>query len=358
MFGATREQANDKLIDALKQRKDNLPLPSDRLTTGAWLDYWLDNIIKPDREPTTYEQYEIAIRCHIKPLIGRVPLAKLSVEQVEGMLRKLAASGVGLRTRQVALARLRTALELATARGHVARNVARLVTMPSTQRRRVSPPDLADMLRLIDVLHGDPMEALVLVGLGTGLRRGEVLGLHWEDIDLAQRTLLVNRHVSRVRGALLIREGAKTDAGVRMVVLPVFVVEALQRHATRQKALCLATGSLWQGPDYREGLRGPVFTSGWGTVLDPRNTNRAFERVRKLAGLDATTFHGLRHNFASLMLLVGVDNKVVSDLMGHSNAGVTMNVYQHVVSSLKTDAADRLDALLRPVPQAVTALPS
>jgi integrase len=320
------------------------------------LDYWLDNIIKTDREPTTFEQYEIAVRCHIKPAIGKRPLAKLTVENVEGMLRRLAASGVGLRTRQVALARLRTALELATARGHVARNVARLVIMPSTIRRRVAPPDLDDVQRLIDVLHDDPMEALVLVGLGAGLRRGEVLGLHWEDIDLPERTLVVNRHVSRVKGALLIREGAKTDAGVRLVVLPMLVVEALQRHATRQKALCLASGPLWRGPDYREGLRGPVFTSGWGTVLDPRNTNRAFERVRKLAGLDATTFHGLRHNFASLLLLVGVNNKVVSDLMGHSNAAITQNVYQHVVSSLNIDAADRLDALLRPPAPAVAAL--
>jgi integrase len=219
--------------------------------------------------------------------------------------------------------------------------------MPGSQRRRVAPPVVADMLRLIDVLRDEPIEALVLVGLGGGLRRGEVLGLHWEDIDMAQRTVAINRHVSRVRGALLVREGAKTDAGVRVVVLPVFVIEALQRHATRQKALCLATGPLWQGPDYREGLSGPVFTSGWGTVIDPRNCNRAFERVRKLAGLDAHTFHQLRHNFASLMLLAGVDTKVVSDMLGHSNAAITMNVYQHVVSSLKTDAADRLDAVLQ-----------
>jgi integrase len=356
MFGATREQAHDKLIDALKKRKDNLPQPGDKLTVGVWLDYWLDNIVKPDREPTTYEQYEIAVRCHIKPAIGTRPLAKLTVENVEGMLRRMATQGTGLRTRKVALARLRTALELATARGHTARNVASLVKMPSTVRRRVAPPDLADMLRLIDMLHDDPMEALVLVGLGAGLRRGEVLGLHWEDIDLAQRTLVVNRHVSRVKGQLLIREGAKTDAGERLVVLPMFVTEALQRHATRQKALCLATGPLWRGPDYRDGLRGPVFTSGWGTVLDPRNTNRAFERVRKLAGLDATTFHGLRHNFASLMLLVGVDRKVTSDLMGHTNAAITMNVYQHTPDALKYDAADRLDALLRPLPAPVAAL--
>jgi integrase len=195
---------------------------------------------------------------------------------------------------------------------------------------------------------GEHLRACIEAVLETGMRRGEVLGLQWEDIDLEPRTLTVRRRVNRVgKIGLIIREGAKTESGSRTVILPQAVVQVLRTHAVRQREDRLAAGELWKGPDYTGGKpTGFLFTSSIGTVLEPRRVGVYFEDVRKRAGLDKHTFHGLRHDFASLLLAAGVPGRVVMEMMGHSNYSMTANRYQHVPDELQRAAADRLDALL------------
>jgi integrase len=137
-------------------------------------------VVKAEREPTTYEGHEIMVRCHIKPILGPIPLIKLQPEHVESWLRELQSSGRGLRTRQSALARLRTALNLAVKRSHIIRNPAELVEMPRSTRRKIAAPTSDEVKRLLQAVHGDRLEAIVTVALALGLRRGEILGLRWK----------------------------------------------------------------------------------------------------------------------------------------------------------------------------------
>ena len=184
------------------------------------------------------------------------------------------------------------------------------------------------------------------------MRRGEVLGLHWEDVDLDARTLTVRRRVNRVgKGlGLIVRDGAKSDSGVRTVVLPQLVVQALRAHRSHQLEDRRVAGTSWKGPDYADGkATGFIFTSEIGTVLEPRKVDSYFDSVRERAGLDSHTFHGLRHDFAGLLLAAGVPGRVVMEMMGHADYAITANIYQHVPDELQRLAADHLDAMLSAV---------
>jgi integrase len=352
VYGKTRQEVGKKLTKALERKDQGLPFVPERLTVGAWLDYWMAEIVKPEREPTTCAMYEIMVRKHIKPYLGTVRLAKLQPEHVERWMRKLAAEGASLETRRSAMVRLRTSLNLAVKRQHVARNVAALVELPHVARAKHQPPRVADLRQLLDVIRGDRQRALVYVALGASLRRAEVLGLHWEDVDLVARQVLVHRRVNRVgKGVgLLVRDGAKSDSGVRLIALPQMVVDELQELRKYQLEDRIHAGRQWKGPDYAGGKStGFIFTSDVGTVLDPRRVDEYFATVRTRAGLAEHTFHGLRHDFAGLLLAARVPGRVVSEMMGHANYSITADIYQHVPDELQRLAADQLDAMLSAV---------
>jgi integrase len=348
LYSREREIVSRRLIEAMNNLHRGLPATQKRLTVGAWLDYWLEHIVRRDREPTTYDGYELSVRRHIKPFLGTKILRKLHVEDVERWLRMLERDGRGVRTRQFALTRLRTALRLALKRGHVARNVAELTDMPASNQRKLAPPTTDELRRLLDVIRGDRLEALVILPLATGFRRGELLGLRWEDIDLEERRLTVHARVNRTRQAgLLVRDGAKTQAGQRSMVLPDIAIRALRAQRQRQLDSRILAGARWKGPEYPDGKAcGPVFTSTVGTILEPRNVYRYFDRVRDNADLGGHTFHGLRHDFASSLLAGGTPQRIVMEMMGHTNYSMTTR-YQHVPDALQREAADRLDEFLQ-----------
>jgi integrase len=266
---------------------------------------------------------------------------------VERWLSKMEAEGKGARTRHFALQRLRTALNEAMARGHVVRNAASpaLVKAPKQTRGKHAATTPENLRRLREAIRAERLEPLITVTLGAGLRRSEVLGLTWEALDLDSPTpsLTVSNRVNRVSRRLLVREGSKTEAGQRRVPLSPTVVDALRRRRTQALKERLAKGSAWLGPDYAGGkMTGLVFLSLVGTVLEPRNVLRVWERVRERAGLDQHTFHDLRHDFGSVLMDRGVPDKVIAELMGHANPAVTRRVYQHGTDEMQRRAVEEI----------------
>jgi integrase len=341
------------LVKLQRDVQQGLPVKNTRYTVGSWLDYWLEQIIRPDREPKTYEGYEVLVRVHIKPILGKVALDKLQVEDIERWMRELERRKVGVRTRQSALTRLRTALTLAMRRGHLVRNVAELVDVPRQTRQKHAPPNVEDLRRLLDVTRDDRLHAMILVALGIGLRRG------WSPRSSVEgpRRRGENSHCSPARHTdkqtgIQVRSGAKSRAGQRVVMMPQLIARALHRHQAVQFQDRLLAGSLWKGPDYPDGKSvGYVFTSRIGTVMEPRRVNVYFKSACKRAGLNARVFHGLRHDFGSLLLVAGVPTRVVQEMLGHANPYITMGTYQHVSDELQRDAADRLDVVLESLAQ-------
>ncbi len=311
---------------------------------GEWLLYWLEHVIKPNREPTTYELYEVLVRRHIMPQLGDIRLDRLRAEHIERWREELKAAGVGLRTRQSALIRLRTALTVAVQRRHLADNPAEHVEAPQGGRRAKRPaPSREDARSLLAIFSEHPLlRAFALFWLGVGLRRGETLGLRWDDIDFAKGVLVVQRRVNRVRGqGLLVREAAKSDDGNRTQPIARIVMDALVDRRQQQNEDRSRAGANWKGSG-----EGFVFTTTVGTLFEPRNVNRAFSAALRRAGLEHRSPHSLRHDFAGLLLSSGVASRVTQELMRHTRYELTANVYQQPPDELLRLATAQIDRAL------------
>ena len=192
---------------------------------------------------------------------------------------------------------------------------------------------------LLEAARGDRLEALYVVLVSLGLRRGEALGLQWSDLDLDVQSLMrIERALKRERGKLVLGE-LKTASSRRTLHVPSPVLDALRAHRRRQRAERLAIGGAWA----RTGL---VFTTPLGTPVDPDNFSKAFGRLCERAGLGRWHLHELRHSAASIMLAQGVPLEVVSDVLGHSGIAITSDVYGHILVEQKRNAAHAMGQAL------------
>ena len=308
------------------------------MTLDQFLDEWLVTCVRSNVRPRTYQSYEEIVRLHISPGLGRQRLARLSPTDVHGFLNDKVAAGYSRRSAQYYHAVLRRALGQAVKWGLVQRNVAKLVDPPKVRRPEVLPLSPENARAFLLAVHGDRLEALYSVALAVGLRRGEALGLRWRDIDLEKGELMVRNSLQRVGGRLELTE-LKTERSRRTISLPQTAVNSLRLHRARQLQDRLLAGSRWRDA-------GLVFATTVGTPLEPRNVLRHFHRALEEAGLPRKRFHDLRHTCASLLLAQGVAARVVMEILGHSQIGLTMNTYSHVMPTLQKDAARRMDAIL------------
>lgn len=338
LYGKTRREVQERLTKTLSDRQKGLPVTSERLTVGQYLERWLQDVARPGLRPLTFRGYERIVRVHLLPTLGHIRLAKLTPQDVQALLNARQAAGKAPRTVQSIRAVLRRALGQAVQWGLVHRNVAALVNSPHISRPDIRPLTLAQVRTLLDAARGDRLEALYTVALAIGLRQGEALGLQWDDVDVKQGTLTVRHTLQRIDGKLTPVE-PKTARSRRTIPLPAIAVTALRAHHARQLEERLRVGNSWTDSGY-------VFTTAVGTPLDAATVTRAFQRLLRRAGLPHQRFHDLRHACASLLLEQGVHPRVVQETLGHSQIGITMDTYSHVVQSLQREAADRMDVAL------------
>lgn len=326
-YSPTRAAANRKLSELIEHAQDNIPVAPANLSLEAFFEDWLRHTRSHVR-PTTWKAYEANARLHILPRIGRKKLTRLGVRDVRLMLDEIRAQGAGVRTVQYVHATLRAAMEHAYREDLVSRNVVKLVRVESP-RPRVKEPLSADEARqLLAATDNDRNHALWTTMLMLGLRRSEICGLRWDDVDLNQRTLKVAQSVQRVDGKL--RElPTKTRRSTRTIPLPARVFAALGKH--------------------REETRGEgvyVFGTRRGTPLEPRNLTRVWTKLCESQGMRQVPLHGLRHTCVSLLLQQGVHPRTVMEIVGHSAIEMTMNVYGHTNLETQRRALDDLDRSL------------
>jgi integrase len=307
-------------------------------------------------------------------------------EHVQAWLSTLERNGVTAARRAYVRVVLRNALNMAVRWRLAVRNAAMLVDAPRTVTHEIQPLTPEQAQQLLKAAKGHVLEGLVTVALSCGLRRGEMLGLQWADVDLETGTLSVRRALQRfggdcaarrpllveerrLRQALKVetlsndereairqklaavteaRKAIKTSLHVvepksarsrRTIALPTVAVTALRAHRVRQLENRLAAGARW-----REG--GFVFTSGIGTPVEPRRITREFRVLLTGAGLPPIRLHDLRHSCATLLLAQGVSPRVVMETLGHSQVSLTLNTYSHVLPVLQQEAARKMDAIL------------
>ena len=340
----TRQEASKRLTGALQAREAGTLIVAKRQTVESFLETWLRDSVRPRVRPWTYTGYEVQVRVHIVPAIGKVQLDKLTPAQVQELMNRKLEAGLSPKTIRYMRQVLRTALAQAVKWELVARNVAELVDGPKVERHEIHPFDSAEARALLAAVATDRLQALYSVALTMGLRQGEALGLRWEDADLEAGTLQVRHQLQRVDGKLQLVP-LKTARSRRTLALPDSIADGLRAHRLLQVKERLAAGETWRGlepnnPDCY------VFTTPSGTAIEARTLLRHFGAILDKAGLRRVRFHDLRHSCASLLLAQGVSPRVIMQILGHSEIGTTMNVYSHVVPELGREAARRMDAVL------------
>jgi integrase len=220
-------------------------------------------------------------------------------------------------------------------------NPATLVEPPPLELTEVQPLSVNEARELLAAADTSDLAARWVLGLSLGLRQGEVLGLHWEDLDLTHATLRVRRALQRRSDGRLVEVAPKTARSRRALPLPASVVTALLEHQANQESRRQAAGPSWTET-------GLVFTTRRGTPIHPRNDYRAFVALLSAAGLRRVRLHDLRHTTASLLLTQGVSPRVVMEILGHSQISVTMNTYSHVSPELNRAAAEGMQQALWP----------
>lgn len=339
VYAASRREAHDKLQVVTNAIAGGLRPTPERLTTAAYLAEWLE-AARPALRPSTFESYSTITSLHLAPTIGRIPLVKLTVSDVERLLR--AKTAAGLSPRRVAMVRavLRRALNRAIKTRMVPLNVAALADGPKQERHKISPLSPDQARAFMTAMAGHRLEGLFVVALTTGLRSGELRALRWQDIDLEARTLSVDAGLARIEGRWQ-RVPPKSNAGTRTVPLIDRAALALRDHRKRQLVERLAAGSEWIGNPFDL-----VFVSEVGTPLDGSNITHSYQRELARAGLPRQRLHDARHSCASFWIAAGVPIKQVADMLGHSQISLTLNTYAHVFDYQQAEARDKLGALL------------
>lgn len=338
VYGKTRKAVQDRMTRLLNDQQSGLPVVGEKQRVGDFLADWLENWVRPSVKPKTFSSYSDTVRLHLVPSLGRIVLAKLTPQHVQAMMNERLASGLSPRTVSYVRSVLSIALARAMKLGLVHRNVVALVDRPNVARHEVRPLTVEQSRALLAAAHDHRLGALFSVALALGFRKGEGLGLRWQDVDFDAGTIAISGALQRI-GGTLVRTETKNNASRRMLRVPAAAMKALREHRVRQMEERMAAGDRWRDS-------GLVFTTTIGTPLDPRNVLRHFSRVLSAAGIAHVRFHDLRHSCATLLLAQGVPARVVQDILGHSAIRVTMDTYAHVMPSMREDAMRAMDSVL------------
>lgn len=335
VYAASKADCVNKMARLRLDAGDITAVDDQRLTVATFMTKWLSDAVLPSRRARTHQLYSDMNRLYIEPNIGGTRLSKLMPLHVQGLYSQLERDKKSARLRQLVHGTLRNALGQALRWGLIARNPCDAVEKPRASRPTMTVLDAKQVAALLKAARGDRLEALYVLALATGLRRGELLALQWKDIDFDDHALMVNRTLVDLSGKLDVAE-PKTAKGRRRVDLPESVTAALWRHRKRMLAEGRAA-SLW------------VFCDSDGGPLRGSNLlRRSFSPLLTKAKLSHVRFHDLRHTAATLLLVAGVHPKVVQERLGHATIAMTLDTYSHVLPTMQRKAADSIDSLFRP----------
>lgn len=349
-------------LDQLKVNSANGVSVSDRkMTVAELMEQWLEEL-RTERRATTIRGYESAVRLHILPTLGTKRIEKLTAADVRtfmaGLRQKCLCCANGwdrhrpvkdqccsrgkccgrhpsTRQLQYVHAVLRNALGYAERLELVTRNVVKLVRVKTPEYNVGKGLPVTDAKKLLTAAEDTRFHPVYVVAATLGLRRGELLGLRWQDLDFDKATLHVRQTVQRV-GAHLLVEGTKTRASSAVIPLPKVTRKALLAQRDRQDAERAEARECWQDHDL-------VFATQVGTPLEPRALNRDFDKLRRRAGLPGVRLHDLRHTVVSLLLDLGTPPHVVQAIARHADIDVTMTIYAHTNLDAMRQALDAID---------------
>lgn len=353
----TKHEAEDRLAELIGQVNTGGYVKPSRLTVADFMRRWLREYAATNVRPRTYEEYAKKVEAHIIPCLGAIALSDLQPSHLTKFYQDRLAKGRldgkgGLSGRTVVhLHRiLSEALSHAVKWNEVIRNVATAVNPPQTDHREMAVLDAEGVSKALAAVEGTVWHTIYHVAIFTGLRRGEMLGLRWRDLDLTLGTLSVVQVMHQLKGQRIIFSDPKTRKGKRSVALAPSTVLALRAYRERVEADRAMLGLAISQEDR-------VFTKPDGSPITPYAVTQAWRALTKKHSLGSVRLHDLRHTHATLMLKQGVHPKVVQERLGHANISVTLDTYSHVLPGLQEAAALRFEEGLGLAAKAPAKLP-
>jgi integrase len=348
-------------VKELEHRRDSHTITKvgERWSVEEWLEHWLVDIAQPALRENAWDAYRVAVRVHAVPALGKRRLDKVRSEHLKSLYSKIIASGRAASTAHQVHRTLHTAFDLAVESGYMPRNPATRKIAPKVRKIKVRPYEADEIRKLIDAALEQFAGVRWVIALALGLRQGELLALHWSDVDLARGLLSIEHSRPRPRykhgcnpqcGKKKAgwcpdkirtnpeRGETKSDASHRTIGLPDELTNLLRAHHAQQLAARETAGNRWQDGDW-------VFTDLRGR---PLNNNSDYHRWKKLietAGVRDARLHDARHTAATTLLLLGVSERAVIDIMGWSTAKMTM-VYQHITDRVRKDVAIKVGSFI------------
>lgn len=345
----TKKDAEKELRRLLAEVDAGLVVDTARGTVADHLIKWLQ-MMEGKVKPTTLEGLRIVVNAHLIPHLGQHKLESLKPTDVRDFIITLQTQGnrakgkqgkplAGITVHRIGKA-LKQALEDAVEMGVLARNPAR-VRLPSPKAGTKRVLTEAEITRVMAETRRSYLHTMILLGLTTGARRGEILALRWQDVNRETGEVTIQRNLIEVGGAITC-DTPKTRAGRRTVFLPEFARQALIRHRGEQAARRLAIGTLWQENDL-------VVCADDGHPVRPGAASVRMKQMMDRLGLPGVTLHGLRHSFASLAIKNGANLKTLQTIMGHESVNITVGLYGHLLGGEQEALAAGLDEMLAKV---------
>ena len=339
----TKTEAERAMHEYIRELEKGYYVTDTKITIKEWVETWLEVYIIPNVSPTTLSRYQGMIKRYIDPVIGHMQVQKLNTLAVQSWVNGLKISPASGKEMAAATIKhayhvLKGAMDKAVLAGIIPRSPCIGVMLPKGEKKAAVVYNEVQIKQLIHAARDTEMELIIDMELCLGLRRGELLGLQWCDIDWENSKINIVRNRVVVNGKSVVKE-PKTASSVRTIDAPQQLMQKLKRH----QAKC-AENRLLLGRDYT--VTDYIIVHHDGKPIYPEYVSQMLTKLQNKANLPQCRFHDLRHLCASIMLLQGVNVKVAQERLGHKDITTTMNIYSHVLPSSAKDAADKIGALV------------
>lgn len=346
----SKKDAERELRAILTRIEGGAHVKPTKLTVGEYLKQWLESYVATNATPKTRDRYEGIVRAHLIPAFGSLPLAALQPQRIQNYYsqalksgRKDGNGGLSAQTVRYHHMVLCEALKHAVKRGLLIRNVVEATDPPAPERKEIAIIDADGVRLLLQAAKGTPYYACIFTAVYTGLRRSELLGLRWCDVDLDLATISVVQTLHQLQNGAYMFGKPKTKGSRRMIALSPSLALLLREHKQKQELDRMLLGKPLSPADL-------VFSNPDGSPLRPNTVSRAFEKLARTLGFQGIRFHDLRHAHATLVLRQGIHPKIVSERLGHRSVAITLDIYSHVLPGLQEAAAHRFEEGLQAAP--------
>ncbi|MEH7275086.1 tyrosine-type recombinase/integrase, partial [Neobacillus vireti] len=341
----TKKEAEKYLSEQLNAVDKGTYFEPKDITFGEYLDYWLENYAKPNTAVRTLENYYYMITQHLKPSLGSIKIAKLHPSHLqEYYSQKLVngkKDGLGLSAQSVKHHHrlIHKALKDAVKWQFLVRNVAQAVTPPKIKKIEMQIWDNIQVKTFLNAARSSVYYPIYLTAIYTGMRRGEILGVRWQDVDFDNNIIYVRQSLQEVKKVGLTFKEPKSGKSRSITITP-----SLKKELEKIYQQLIENKSLF-GKEYND--LDLVFAQKNGKPIQPTELARNYRKMVDSSGLPYIRFHDLRHTHATLLLKQGIHPKVVSERLGHSTIGITMDTYTHVLPNMQKEAAHQFEQLLK-----------